>query len=264
MDELLDGSDVIETVRITAKTIVECVPYPLGMGFEGEVLSLNQKAKNILGNYSLSSLPRGVGQDTKSFYLRVGHEKTVFVQLIPLPKKHFLLILEEFTEEATRDNLTGLLSRHHLNLVGSRMLEHADKTGKVAIFFMDLDGFKEVNDTFGHESGDLVLKGVAERLLRSLRNTDLCFRWGGDEFLIISPGFREKVHAGLLARRIIKAISEPFSAKGHIVKVGVSVGIAVYPDDGEDLFDLIRKADSAMYQAKQHGGNMYMYHSKTE
>ena len=82
--------------------------------------------------------------------------------------------------------------------------------------------------------------------------------------MIISPGFKEKVHAGLLARRIIKTISEPFSVKGHMVKVGVSVGIAVHPEDGEDIFDLIRKADSAMYKAKQHGGNMYMYHSKTE
>ncbi|MEJ5300366.1 MAG: GGDEF domain-containing protein [Thermodesulforhabdaceae bacterium] len=253
--------DDVELVRLTSKTIAEYVPYPLGIGFRENVLFLNQKTKNILSGYQFSTLPRGTSQDTKSFYLRVNPDKTVFVQVVSLPKEHFFLIFEEFTKEELRDELTGLLSRHHLNIVEPKMLEQASKSKKVAIFFMDLDGFKEVNDNFGHEVGDDVLKGVAQRLLRSLRNTDLCFRWGGDEFLVISPGFVEKIHAGLLARRIIKILSEPFSAGGHKLSVGVSIGIAVCPEDGKELFDLVRKADSAMYEAKEQGGNMYMYYS---
>jgi diguanylate cyclase (GGDEF)-like protein len=259
-----ETSNTIETIRLTAKTIAEYVPYPLGVSFKSEVLFLNQRAKVILGNYPFSTLPRGINGDTKSFYLRIGQEKTVSVQIVRLPMEHLLIVFEELTAETARDELTGLLGRYHLNLIGNRILEQADKNRKVAIFFLDLDGFKEVNDTLGHEAGDAVLKGVAKRLLNSLRNTDLCFRWGGDEFLIISPGFAEKIHAGLLARRIIKLISEPFSVEGRKVKVGVSIGIAVYPDDGKDFFELLRKSDLAMYEAKQRGGNIYMYCPKAE
>lgn len=248
-----------EIIRATATKIVESVPYPLGISLNREVLFLNESTKNLIGEQELSKLPRDVGENSSSLYIRVDG-KTLHVQIVPLGGHYSLLVSEEFVDERLmKDELTGLLSRQYLNAIGQRILSQGEQSKKIAILFMDLDGFKEINDSFGHDVGDEALKEVARRLLHSLRQTDLCFRWGGDEFIVISPGFAEKIHAGLLARRIIKILSEPFVAKGHQLKVGVSIGIAVYPDDGDNIHGLLKKADTAMYVAKEQGGNMYNF-----
>lgn len=251
--------DCSEITRDVARKIVENVPYPLGISLRSEVLFINQTAKNLIGDHNFSNLPLDIGESSRSFYVRLDG-KTLHIQLVPLGNLYFLLIFEELLDErVVKDELTGLLSRQYLNMIGQRVLEQGDRSRKIAVIFMDLDGFKEINDSFGHDVGDEALKEVARRLLNSLRQTDLCFRWGGDEFVVISHGFAEKIHAGLLARRIIKNLSEPFTVSNHRLKVGVSIGIAVYPDDGEDIYDLIKKADTAMYGAKEQGGNMYNF-----
>lgn len=252
----MNSADVIKSVSIA---IVEKVPYPLGVSVGSEVLFLNEKARTLIGDCSLLALPRGIDQNTKLLYVRISEQKTLEVQTVHLGKLYFLLIFSEIDNQKAvmKDELTGLFSRQYLNSIGNRLLDQADAGKKIAVLFMDLDGFKEINDSLGHDAGDEVLKEVASRLLNSVRQTDLCFRWGGDEFVVISFGIVEKVHTSLLARRLIKAISEPVVVGEHRLKVGVSIGIAVYPDDGCEFSELLKKADTAMYMAKDRGGNMY-------
>jgi diguanylate cyclase (GGDEF)-like protein len=127
---------------------------------------------------------------------------------------------------------------------------------------MDLDGFKSVNDTWGHESGDLVLKKCSERMLEVVRDNDFCFRFGGDEFVIILTEIKDKMHACLVARRLISSISDliPLNQTTNL-KVGASIGIANYPSDGVMAEELVNKADEAMYQAKRMGKNNYRIYS---
>ncbi len=122
-----------------------------------------------------------------------------------------------------------------------------------ALLFVDLDGFKAVNDTLGHEAGDHVLKGVAERLLASIRETDSVARIGGDEFALVLTDLNEMTDAASVARKLIDALREPFRYNGQNAVVGASVGIAVYPDHGITSEELIKLADEAMYAVKHKG-----------
>ncbi|MCX7821949.1 MAG: GGDEF domain-containing protein [Syntrophobacterales bacterium] len=250
-----DYSEVISVVR----TIIERVPYPLGLSCGEGGLFLNERARNMLGG-AFSLLLRKVGQEEKSLCIKLDTHRVLEIQIFPIGVELCsLLVFAEITDEKSiiKDELTGLFSRQYLNFIGNRVLEGMGSTEKVAILFMDLDGFKEINDTLGHDVGDEVLREVASRLLGSIRQRDLCFRWGGDEFVIISTGLVEKVHASLLARRLIKAVSTPIRIRGHDLRVGISIGIAVYPDDGSEISELLKKADTTMYLAKGQGGSMY-------
>lgn len=251
--------DADEIIKSVSEKIVDSVPYPLGLSLWNEVLVLNEKAKNLIGDCFSLALPQSLDKIPKSLYIALKDHKTVEISIIHLGGPYFLLVFKEVVDESItiKDELTGLLSRQYLNLIGERILGQCSQDRKVAVFFMDLDGFKEVNDNFGHDIGDEVLKEVGRRLLNSTRKMDLCFRWGGDEFIVISQDFVEKIHTGLLARRIIRAISEPFIIGNHKLSVGVSIGIAVYPDDGSEISELLKKADTAMYEAKEQGGSLY-------
>jgi diguanylate cyclase (GGDEF)-like protein len=120
-----------------------------------------------------------------------------------------------------------------------------------AILFIDLDGFKRINDSRGHDVGDLVLRGVADRLSESLRAADTVARIGGDEFVILLESLRAGPDAIALAERIRSAVGVPFALPGGDATVTVSVGIGVYPDDGLDAEELLKAADVAMYRAKR-------------
>jgi diguanylate cyclase (GGDEF)-like protein len=120
-----------------------------------------------------------------------------------------------------------------------------------AILFIDLDGFKRINDSRGHDVGDLVLRGVAERLTQSLRAADTVARIGGDEFVVLLEAIRAGPDTIALAQKIEAAIGAPFSLPGGDATVTVSIGIGVYPDDGRDAEELLKAADVAMYRAKR-------------
>jgi diguanylate cyclase (GGDEF)-like protein len=125
----------------------------------------------------------------------------------------------------------------------------------LALLFLDLDNFKLINDTFGHETGDRLLVAVAERLSAAVRKTtDAVARLSGDEFAILQTGLNDAQAALSLARKLIHSISLPFVLEGRKVQIGVSVGIAMYPTDGELPDELLRNADKAMYLAKSRGG----------
>lgn len=125
--------------------------------------------------------------------------------------------------------------------------------------FIDLDGFKAVNDNFGHDAGDYVLKQVAHRLLSSVRESDTVARVGGDEFLLIADDIHISQDASRIAGKIIDVVSRPININGNQAAVGASIGIALYPSDGEDMDELIKKADEAMYRIKKAGKNGFVF-----
>ncbi len=126
---------------------------------------------------------------------------------------------------------------------------------QMAMMFIDLDQFKPVNDTYGHDVGDLLLKGVAERMLGCLRASDSAARIGGDEFVVLLPTIEDAQDAMMIANKILHAISQPFELAGHSLRISASIGIAVYPEHGSDEKLLLISADIAMYHAKKSGRN---------
>ncbi len=161
---------------------------------------------------------------------------------------------------ADHDFLTGLPNRKLFYERLSQALEWAGTNNRlVALLFLDLDGFKGVNDTLGHEMGDLLLKAVAGRLTRCLRASDTVSRLGGDEFTVILPAIPGMPDAAKVADKILDILSQTYLIDGHAVSVSCSIGIGLYPLHGEDADTLINAADAAMYRAKQQGKNKYEF-----
>ncbi len=155
---------------------------------------------------------------------------------------------------AHHDALTGLPNRLLLDARLEHTLERCNRTkGQAAVLFMDLDGFKDVNDAFGHDEGDLVLIQIAERFQQSVRAIDTVARLGGDEFVIILDQVNSVDDACEVADRVLKAMSTPIDVEDRHHNVGVSIGISTYPEDALDGHDLLRRADVAMYAAKKAG-----------
>jgi diguanylate cyclase (GGDEF)-like protein len=161
---------------------------------------------------------------------------------------------------AYHDTLTGLGNRKKFHEALNQSLNWANNNNQlVALMFLDLDGFKQVNDTLGHDTGDQLLRVVAQRLTNSLRNSDIVSRLGGDEFTVILSGIPQADYAAKVAEKILKALSQVFVLEGKNVFVTVSIGISIYPKDGDVEDILIKQADLAMYRAKQLGRNQHQF-----
>jgi len=163
---------------------------------------------------------------------------------------------------ATYDHLTGLPNR---TLLLDR-IEHAMASSRrthkpIALFFIDLDRFKQVNDSLGHEFGDLLLKEVAKHLTKSLRADDTLARIGGDEFVVLLERFSSAKDLAGIAQKLIDLVQQPFTLNNNVVSIGASIGISLYPDDATDSEKLFRNADVAMYHAKQLGRNNYQFYT---
>ncbi len=161
---------------------------------------------------------------------------------------------------ARQDLLTGLPNRRALEADLEGLIE-ASEDVRAAVLFLDLDGFKVINDTLGHEAGDTLLKLVAGRLSGAMRDGDLVARMSGDEFVVVAVGLRSRAEAGDIARRIFAALSQSFTYNGSQLGLTLSVGVAFFPDDGRDARTLLRHADSAMYRVKRSGKNGLKYYS---
>ena len=178
---------------------------------------------------------------------------------------HQLVTNLDRTERRSReliglDHLSGLANRMRFGEALDRALDHVgDPDGHLAVLFVDLDRFKDVNDTYGHRAGDELIQLVARRLLDLLQSPDTLARFGGDEFAIIQKGVRTSADAGALAYRILNALAEPFALSDSQIIVGASIGIALAPDHAVTREALMGLADTALYQAKAEGRNRYVF-----
>ena len=159
---------------------------------------------------------------------------------------------------ATHDALTDLPSRALIQVRTDQLIRRAERSGQLfAVMFVDLDGFKAVNDSVGHEVGDRLLREVARRLRETLRVEDTVGRLGGDEFVVLTSALVTPMDAALIADKLLRVLSVPYPLDGHTLYTTASVGVALYPQDGRDTDTLLRNSDAAMYQAKRSGGGRY-------
>ncbi|MES9943370.1 MAG: EAL domain-containing protein [Candidatus Thiodiazotropha sp.] len=191
--------------------------------------------------------------------IETSHDVTEHLQLLDELKEREL----SYAHLAQHDSLTGLPNRL---LFADRLsqaihISHRHKT-KFAVLFIDLDRFKEVNDSFDHACGDEVLKEVATRFLALFREEDTIARMGGDEFTVILTQLKHESNAAIVARKLLHTLKDPFEVQGQQLFLGASIGISIYPDHGETVDELVRNADSAMYQAKDAGRNTFNYYSE--
>jgi diguanylate cyclase (GGDEF)-like protein len=155
---------------------------------------------------------------------------------------------------AYHDSLTGLPNRHMFNETLAKILEQSQHDKKVAVMFLDLDRFKFINDTMGHEAGDELLKLVSKRLVKCVNEGSMISRQGGDEFTILLED-KDQISVKDIAERMIEAFSPPFMLKEEEFFITPSIGISLYPNDGQDIKTLTKNADKAMYLAKKWGKN---------
>jgi diguanylate cyclase (GGDEF)-like protein len=160
---------------------------------------------------------------------------------------------------ASLDPLTGLMNRASFDRALELAIGHAARNhSPAAVLFMDLDGFKAVNDQRGHAVGDVLLREVAARIMTCVREDDLLARYGGDEFVVLLEPLTEPHVVQAIASRVIEALSRTFSVDGLMVRLSVSIGVALFPEHGACAEELLACADAAMYEAKRRGGDRYL------
>ncbi len=197
---------------------------------------------------------------------------TVNISAAKLSNGHFATILEDITQRkadekhieklAFYDNLTGLPNRVLMQDRLSQMTSCAKRSDrKIGLFFLDIDHFKRINDTFGHDTGDQLLIVVAKRLRNVLRDCDTVCRIGGDEFVVLVNDISTRNGAAMIACKILEALAHATVLKGKEVYTSTSIGISIFPEDGADTDSLLKNADIAMYQAKGSGRNTYRFYS---
>jgi diguanylate cyclase (GGDEF)-like protein len=245
---------------LTRRDLIGTLISQLGGGIEGGRLIANYRKAMAVGFHQED---RQMPLDNR-LNIRWGHRRIVRVgdglavtlQDISERKEHEA----QLARLANEDSLTGLPNRHwFLNFV-PQALAHAQASGDgAALLFIDLDEFKQVNDSHGHAVGDRLLKLAAERLLSQLRPGDRVARFGGDEFIVLLSPFDSDQQVAGVASRIVEAFGKPFAIAGEQHMIGASVGISVFPRDGQDAATLIRHSDIAMYAGKNEGKGQYRF-----
>ena len=168
--------------------------------------------------------------------------------------------LDQLARASQRDALTDTPNRALLlDRIESALTMAQRRSTRMAVLFIDIDHFKQINDSLGHAAGDAVLKRVACRLQAAVRDSDAVGRHGGDEFVVLLAEVSSPTAPAQIAKKIIADIAAPSLVHGNMLHVGVSVGIAIFPDDAQDASSLINLADSAMYRAKRRGGACYSF-----
>tara|TARA_B110000196_G_scaffold63752_1_gene53475 strand:+ start:156 stop:2243 length:2088 start_codon:yes stop_codon:yes gene_type:complete len=278
------------------KTIFEAIPDLLFlMDYNGIIIDYHANNQDALyvspdqfvGNNMLDILPKSVAkkfevyiekaieQDeivTFKYELSVPQGQVYFEARINKVLKYdqIMIIIRDITEQhqseqlirkqAYFDSLTQLPNRLlALDRLSQLTVEATRNDEKAAVFFLDLDDFKKINDSLGHEAGDKVLIETANRLQRALRKADTIGRLGGDEFIILSKGISTQQNAVGIAEKLLQNFREPFTIEGRELMLTISIGVAMFPDNGKSVSDLLRNADTAMYQAKALGRNTYSF-----
>lgn len=241
-------SDAIETERVAAELV--------------DLKDRADRARAILGHLEedlLAAKTRSGSRQT--IQLIEANEQLVVASLrAQADAEGAARALRELSRSAERDPLTGLPNRLLLLDRLAQAIANAKRSdGHVALLFVDLDNFKHINDTLGHNVGDQVLKAVAHRLVSALRVVDTVSRHGGDEFLVILGKVSEAADATVAADKVLKALQAPIWIANQVLHITASIGISVYPQDGDDIEVLIDRADTAMYRAKRSGSSSTVY-----
>lgn len=242
--------------RFCSSAIHKAFIYPIG-NIDISLIRQNMKVEQIKINDDCFALIQITDVTDQ-----VSNESKM-VSLIDELKKDYNEIKKEDAKNkqlAVYDKLTGLLNRNSLesgliNVINTKM----EDTNIIAMLFLDLDGFKNVNDTYGHDIGDILLKEVSERFKINTRKKDIVARFGGDEFIIILTENSTSGQVSKVAEKLVRIISEPYLINKEIIKISVSIGISLYPNDSSTIDNLIKKADIAMYSAKDAGKNCFRF-----
>ncbi len=223
-------------------------------GHDGEAISPTLQFAKAMTGYMWLQLRVATQQSADGsapFLVIFGHDVTEWKR-----------IQERLTQRMLRDPLTGLGNRFMMRDQMRVAIEQAkDNHGSIAVALLDLDAFKKVNDSLGHDIGDQLLCSVSRRLAGALRVSDSVARLGGDEFVILMPGVKTEKEAGFVAERLLAAVQQPVSLAGRVLHGSTSIGLALYPQHGTDETALLRHAESAMYRAKDDGKNTWRLYS---
>ena len=178
-------------------------------------------------------------------------------------ERELIIHKEHLVRLAHYDSLTSLPNRVFFNEILNKALNHAKRNNKtLAVLFVDLDRFKNINDALGHPTGDLVLKEMGGRFAGIMRAGDILARLGGDEFIILLNDISNAKFAGVVAEKILAACSQVVRVDSHEFYITASIGVCIFPNDGQSLEDLMKNADMAMYKAKRSGGDIYQYYTQ--
>jgi len=250
----------------TWKAMAIGLTVPEGMKLAHELTNVTEKDPAQILSSLRSMLDRG---EPTTMIVERTDDRTFMASCVPMSDGGFVVTFDDITEKrqaeekifhmAHYDALTDLPNRLLFYEKMGTILSHASKSRSFAVLSLDMDHFKNVNDTLGHPIGDKLLQAAAKRLQDTIRDTDTVARLGGDEFAIVQIRFEQLADVTSLAKRVIDAVIAPYELDGHQVVVGTSVGIAIAPADGTDPDQLMKNADLALYRCKADGGNTYRF-----
>jgi diguanylate cyclase (GGDEF)-like protein/PAS domain S-box-containing protein len=258
-------SDIFSPEEAQVFRLQDCLVFVTGQARENEEKLTNARGKtypiatkrslhrDAAGNLFLIGVIRDITE-----HKRLEEELRRAAAELSRSNEELKLRSDRLHRFAYYDSLTGLANRKLFYEGLSRSLDWAKTHHRsCALLYLDLDGFKQVNDTWGHDVGDLLLKAAAGRITNCVRSSDLVARLGGDEFTVILPGIKQADDVAIVAQKILQTLSQPFMLEGREISVTVSIGSSIYPDDGQTQEVLLKKADLAMFSAKRLGRDRY-------
>jgi diguanylate cyclase (GGDEF)-like protein/PAS domain S-box-containing protein len=249
------GRPTAEVLRILDATSREMIPNPMLMEV-GAIQSLHLPPNCVLVRRDGFETP--IEDSVAPIHDRQGTPTGAVIVFRDVSETRAMA--QQMVHAAQHDFLTGLPNRVLANDRVSQAIATAPRHfKKVAVLFLDLDGFKHINDSLGHPIGDKLLQSVADRLVSCVRGSDTVSRQGGDEFVVLLSEIEQSEDAAISARRMLQVVSEAHTIGQHDLHVTTSIGVSVFPDDGEDAETLIKNADTAMYQAKENGRQSYQF-----
>jgi len=250
-----DGRPMTEVARILDAATGEAIPNPMALALaENRTMSLPSNSHLVQRN----GVATPIEDSVSPIHDRKGHATGAVIVFRDVSAARAMAL--QMAHSAQHDFLTGLPNRMLLNdRINQAIVLAPRHSKKVAVLFLDLDGFKHINDSLGHPTGDKLLQSIAKRLCECVRGSDTVSRQGGDEFVVLLSEIEKTEDAAITAARMLKAVAEAHFIDGHDLHVTTSIGVSVYPDDGLNAETLIKNADTAMYQAKENGHQTYRF-----